>query len=61
VVINNLEYAMNKDYYSGVFTWTQPYQMTWHPAPQLFEVEEDVVDLTQAQELIARIKNDIRD
>jgi hypothetical protein len=52
---------MNKDYYSGVFTWTQPYQMTWHPAPQLFEVEEDVVDLTQAQELIARIKNDIRD
>jgi hypothetical protein len=51
---------MNKDYYSGVFTWSQPYQITWTPIQQT-DVEEEITDFTQAQELIARIKNDIRD
>jgi len=51
---------MNKDYYNGVFTWTQPYQIHWVPLQLTTDVEDNVTDLTQAQELIAKIKNDIR-
>ena len=51
---------MNKDTYNYTITWTQPYnyQVTWN-CPQ--EIDNEEMDLTEANELIARIKNDIRD
>lgn len=53
----------DKEMYNYTFTWTQPYYqlepLTFGIVPQ--STEDNITDLTEANELIARIKNGIRD
>lgn len=51
---------MNKEIYNYTITWTQPYTQysSWN---QCNKESDEELDLTEANKLIDRIKNDIRD